>query len=336
MVATRTAAGSLTPSSLRGTGPSVRQASSRAGVGALVDSRVRVAILADIHGNLSALEAVLDDVERHHADRVVVNGDLVNRAPDGVAVVERVRAVGADLTLGNHDDLMRALVERDDDIPDAFHDDPFWEANRWCARELATSGALETLCAAPMTVRIAPAGAPSVLISHGSPRHFREGYGRYLSAEMVSEISEMHPADVLVGSHTHHPMLKRWGRVTVMNTGAVGVPFNRDARAQYLLLDLVAGAWRPTFRRVAYDVSAALAAFGRGDYLERGGLLARLFHDEIRDARSYLVPYQMWAAERGEALGETSWERYAALHPERFEPTQPWPLETASVPPADR
>ncbi len=302
-------------------------------MGTLVDSRVRVAILADIHGNLSALEAVLDDVERHHVDRVVVNGDLVNRAPDGVAVVARVSAAGADLTLGNHDDLMRALVERDATIPEAFHTDPFWEANRWCARELAESGALATLSAAPMTVRIAPAGAPSVLISHGSPRHFREGYGRYLSAEMVSEINEMHPADVLVGSHTHHPMLKRWGRVTVMNTGAVGVPFNRDTRAQYLLLELVSGAWRPVFRRVAYDVSEVLAAFARGDYLERGGLLARLFHDEIRDARSYLVPFQMWAAERGEALGETSWMRYASLHAERVERATPRPLETASVAP---
>jgi len=336
MVATRTAACSLTPSSLRGAGRAVRRASSRTRAGALVDSRVRVAILADIHGNLPALEAVLDDVERHHVDRLVVNGDLVNRAPDGVAVVERVRAIGADVTLGNHDDLMRALVERDAAIPEAFHVDPFWEANRWCARELATGGVLEALSTAPMTVRVAPAGGPSVLISHGSPRHFREGYGRYLAPETVSEISEMHPADVLVGSHTHHPMLKRWGRVTVMNTGAVGVPFNRDARAQYLLLDLVAGAWRPVFRRVAYDVSAALAAFGRGDYLARGGLLARLFHDEIRDARSYLVPFQMWAAERGEPLGEASWERYAALHPERFEPAEPWPLETASVPPDDR
>ena len=296
---------------------------------------MRVAILADIHGNLPALEAVLSDVERQQVDRVVVNGDLVNRAPGGVAVVQRVTALGADLTLGNHDDLMRALVERDGTIPEAFHSDPFWEANRWCARALADAGALERVASAPMTVRIAPPGAPSVLVSHGSPRHFREGYGPYLGVEVLSEISEMHPADVLVGSHTHQPMLKRWGPLTVINTGAVGVPFNRDGRAQYLLLDLVDGAWRPTFRRVAYDVQSALDAFGQHDYLERGGLLARLFRDEIRDARSYLVPYQMWAAETGEALGEISWERYAARHPERFGSVEPWPRESASVAPAE-
>ena len=294
---------------------------------------MRIAILGDIHGNLPALEAVLDDVSVHQADRVVVNGDLVNRAPDGVAVVRRVRELGAELTLGNHDDLMRALVERDASLPEAFHRDAFWEPNRWCARALARNETLAALRAAPMTVRIAPPGAPAVLVSHGSPRHFREGYGSELSDETVSEICEMHPAEVLVGSHTHQPLLRRWGRVTVVNTGAVGVPFNRDGRAQYLLLDLVDGTWRPTFRRVAYDLSAALAAFERGDYLARGGLLARLFRDEVRDARSYVVPYQMWAAAQGEELGEASWARFRERFPERFGPVDPWPSESASVAP---
>lgn len=294
---------------------------------------MRVAILADIHGNLPALEAVLDDIDRHHVERVVVNGDLVNRAPEGVAVVRRLLELGAELTLGNHDDLMRALTERDPQLPHAFHHDPFWEANRWCARALAGAGLLPQLLAAPMTVRIAPHGAPSLLISHGSPRHFREGYGRHLSDALLSEIAEMHPADVYIGSHTHHPMRKRWGRLTVLNTGAVGVPFNRDGRAQYLLLELVDGAWQATFRRVAYDVAQTLASFERGDYLQRGGLLARLFHDEIRDARSYLVPYQMWATEQGAALGEASWERFVAAHPERFGPVAPWPRGSASMPP---
>ena len=297
---------------------------------------MRVAILADIHGNLPALEAVLDDVERHRVERLVVNGDLVNRAPEGAAVVRRLLALGAELTLGNHDDLMRALVEADPSVPDAFHSDPFWEANRWCARELEAAGLVSALASAPMTVRIAARNAPTVLVSHGSPRHFREGFGRYLSDAVLSEIAQMHPADVYVGSHTHQPMRKRWGRLTVLNTGAVGVPFNRDGRAQYLLLELVDGAWQATFRRVAYDLDAALSSFERGDYLERGGLLARLFRDEIRDARSYLVPYQMWATERDEPLGEASWERFVAAHPERFGPVTPWPQRSDSVAPEGR
>jgi hypothetical protein len=93
-----------------------------------------------------------------------------------------------------------------------------------------------------------------------------------------------------------------------------------------------AGRWRATFRRVAYDVEAALAAFDRGDYLATG-LLARLFRDEVRDARSYLVPYQMWATAQGEPLGVTSWQRFRSRHPERFTPVEPWPRESGSVVP---
>lgn len=294
---------------------------------------MRIAVLADIHGNLPALRAVLEDAIALAADRVVVNGDLVNRGPENDAVLRVVEATGAAVTLGNHEDLLRRLADDDPGLPEEFRRGAFWEANRWCVRQLVGASLLDALRHYPMTVVIDEPGAPRVIISHGSPRHFREGYGRFLTDEMISEITEMHPADVLVGSHTHRPLQRRWGRVSVLNTGAVGTPFNGDARAQYLLLTLGPDGWTPTFRRVVYDVDAALAAFESSGYLGAGGLLARLFHDEVRDARSYLVPYQMWAEEHGATLGEASWHRYRAKHPERFGPTQERPRASESVPP---
>jgi predicted phosphodiesterase len=293
---------------------------------------MRIAVLADIHGNLAALEAVLADVAAHAPDRIVVNGDVVNRGPQGDAVMGRVLEVGAELTLGNHDDLMIRIADDDRRLPSDFRRRAFWEANRWCARQLERSGHLEALRALPMTVEVAQPGAPRVLVSHGSPRHFREGYGRFLSDEIISEIVEMHPADVLVGSHTHRPLHRRWGRVTVLNTGAVGSPFNGDARAQYLLLTLEDGTWVPTYRRVAYDLHASLAAYADTGYLEAGGLLARLFHDEVRDARSYLVPFQMFTEERGLDLGDASWKVFRAEAPLAPRPPANARWHTESVP----
>jgi predicted phosphodiesterase len=294
---------------------------------------VRIAVLADVHGNLPALEAVIADAERHVVDELIVNGDLVNRGPQGAAVVARLTALGARLTLGNHDDLMRMLVDRDPALPDEFHRAPFWRANRWCATELDAAGRLDALRALPMTTAVRPSGAPRVLIAHGTPRHYREGLGRRSSDATLSEILEMHPTDVLVGSHTHQPMERRWGRTLVVNSGAVGSPFNGDGRAQYLWLTLVDGAWRTEFRRVAYDLPAALDAYEATGYLEAGGLLARLFRDEVRDARSYLVPFQMWAETSGEDLSEAAFERFRQARPERFGPVAGWPDATASVAP---
>lgn len=299
---------------------------------------MRIAVLADVHGNLPALEAVLDDARRHGVDRLVVNGDVVNRGPEGAAVWRRLMGVGAAFTVGNHDDLLRRLAEHDPTLPADFRHGAFWRANRWCAAELdAVAGWAGAVRAWPLTLRVGEAGAAGVLIAHGSPRHFREGYGPHLTDDVISEIVEMHPADVLVGSHTHWPVQRRWGRTRVLGTGAVGVPFNGDGRAQYLWLTRRGAEWLPTFRRVAYDHGAALAAYEASGYLTAGGLLARLFRDEVRDARSYLVPFQMWVegdARAGDArFDEEGFAAFRRAHPERFRPVAPWPATTASVAP---
>ena len=294
---------------------------------------MRIAVLADVHGNLPALEAVLADVAAHGVDRIVVNGDVVNRAPQGAAVMARLAALRVDHTLGNHEDLLLRLHADDPTLPRALRRSRFWFANRWCAAELQRAGWLPRMAAWPNTVRIEERGAPSLLIAHGSPRHHREGFGPHLPDATISEIVQMHPADVLIGSHTHAPLRRRWGRYLILNTGAVGVPFNGDGRAQYLLLTLRRGEWETAFRRVSYPIDEALRAFHATGYLSAGGLLATLFHDEVRDARSYLVPYQMWAESRGFPLGERSFTRFRALHPQRFAPVASWPADSDEVEP---
>jgi hypothetical protein len=98
----------------------------------------------------------------------------------------------------------------------------------------------------------------------------------------------MHPTDVLVGSHTHQPMERRWGRTLVVNSGAVGSPFNGDGRAQYLWLTLGrGGVAEAEFRRVAYDSEIARGV--RDQRVPRGGGVARAALPR-RGARRALVP----------------------------------------------
>ncbi len=284
---------------------------------------MRIAVIADIHANAQALDAVLDDIATLHVDRLVVNGDIVNRGPSNVEAMRRVEHVLDDATLGNHDDLMRMWVDRDPHLPPEWRDDPFWASARLSAEQLDAAGLIDGIRRLPMTLRIEEPGAPSLLVSHGSPRHYREGYGRYLTDAAISEITEMHPADVLVGSHTHQPMVRHWGHYTVLNTGSVGSPFNGDPRAQYLVLTLEGGAWVPQFRRVPYDHAAALRAFEDSGFLDQGGLSARIFYEESSNARSYLVPYMMWCEEHAHAHGETSWEEFRRRFEQRFRPPGP-------------
>ena len=280
---------------------------------------MKIAILADIHGNLPALEAVLADLAEQAVDRVVVNGDMVNRGPRGGDVMRRLADEDVAYTLGNHDDLMRKWVDRADDLPAEWFDDPFWRATGWCAERLDREGWIDVLRDLPLTLEVADPEAGDVLVSHGSPRHYREGYGRYLDERAMGAIVEHHPASVFVGSHTHRPLARRWGGRTFLNTGAVGTPFNGDPRAQYLVLTSESGRWQPEFRAVPYDRDDALAAFHDTGFLDEGGLSARIFYAELLHARSYLTPFQMWAERRGVTCDEASWTRYRKEFADRFQ-----------------
>ncbi len=293
---------------------------------------MRIAVLADVHGNLPALEAVLDDIERQDVDRIIVNGDSVNRGAQSVEVSRLLAQLPHEATLGNHDDLMVMVHERHKDLSDSL-DDPFWAGNVVTSNLLADAGFLGGIRELPMTLRIEEPGAPSMLVSHGSPRHYREGYGPSLTPEVISEIVEDYPADFLVGSHTHRPHLQRWARYTVLNTGSVGAPFNGDPRAQYLILSLRGGTWLADFRRVPYDLSEAVAAYDASGLLDRGGLSTHIFRAELAHARSYIVPFLMRCEEGRLTRDLKGWEEYKVLRAERFElPTMEGAIRSSPEP----
>jgi putative phosphoesterase len=279
---------------------------------------LKVAILADIHGNLQALEAVQADLKLQSPDVVVVNGDLVNRGPSNVQVLQRVWNQGYVITLGNHDDLLRMFIDQDAKLPPEYFTDPFWEANRWCAKQLQDANWSDALRNLPMTHKIEVPDAPTLLISHGSPRHYREGYSSYLPDESISEILQEYPADILIGSHTHDPLERTWGKHLILNTGAVGSPFNRDPRAQYLVMTLKNNQWSPDFRKLEYDRESALKTFETSGYLQVAGLSAYIFKLELQQARSYLTPFWMWSEEQGKKQSWESWEEFKKAVPERF------------------
>jgi len=282
---------------------------------------LKLAVIADIHANIHALEAVLADVWKVQADEIIVNGDLVNRGPDNVRVMERITAepkVTA-MTLGNHDDLMRMWVDRDAELPALWFEDPFWYGMAWPANQLAEAGWIEVLRALPMTHTVRVPSAPTLLLSHGSPRHYREGYGRFLTSEALFEIARAYPADIFIGSHTHRPMQRTYGRYVVLNTGAVGTPFNGDPRAQYLLMHLHGDVWRPEFRAVPYDQAAALRAFETSGYLEEGGLSARIFYEELRLSRPLYMSFWTWTEEEARPRDWESWRVFQERFADRFE-----------------
>ncbi len=255
---------------------------------------IRVAVLADIHGNLPALEAVIEDIASQQPDEVLVGGDLVGRGPCGKDVVQRVTDMGWRSVRGNHEDYLLAF--RHQRVRSHWLTAPEWAAARWMAGELGEVAA-STLEGLPLT--LLSELAPELRVVHGTPRSNSEGIGPWTSHEQVEAHFSTVAEPVLVCGHTHRPLECRLPDGLVVNVGAVGLPFNRDRRAQYALFQMGHDGVEVEFRQVAYDLDRTFSDYETSGFLSHGGATARLLLMELELAAPFLVPFIEWARARG-------------------------------------
>jgi predicted phosphodiesterase len=268
---------------------------------------MRIAVISDVHGNVPALDAVLADLAKQAPDEVIVGGDLVGRGPEGSRVVAAIRARGWPCVRGNHEDYLLAF--RRGNVPAPWLHTREWAASRWMAAEL-DAPAVSWIAALPDNVRSTL--APEVLVVHGSPRSNNEGLGAWSSDGFLEERLSEIDASVLVCAHTHRPMERRLGGGVVVNVGAVGLPFNRDRRAQYAILRRDGADWQIDFRQVEYDLAAILARYESTGFAAAGGITALLLRMELEQAGPFLVPFMRWVEATGRPAEESQLDAFLA------------------------
>jgi putative phosphoesterase len=218
---------------------------------------MRTAALYDIHGNLPALEAVLEEVERAEARCVVVGGDVMpGPMPD--ACLERLLAVDVPVHFihgnGEREILERLRGQETDAVPP-----PFRELLRWNAGKLTAKHAA-VLASWPATLQLQVEGIGNVLFCHASPRNDTDIFTRETPAERLTFLFERLVVDLVVCGHTHMQFDRVIGSTRVVNAGSVGMPFGEPG-AYWLLLD--GGV---ELKHTAYDLQRAADRIRRTDY----------------------------------------------------------------------
>ena len=269
------------------------------------------AVIGDMHGNLPAFDAVLDDLAVVKPDAIYLAGDYVNRGPQSGAVVERAMALGLPAISGNHDTWLASMAHGRH-IP-ANWDDSWWTPQRLAVGEL-TPSRLAWLDALPATLHIELPGAAPALLVHGSPRGSREGMGRMFSDEQAAEALVGVAERTVIGAHIHYPWERRVNGAHIVVIGAVGCPFNGDINAQYGLFawDGETHDWRFEQRSVPYDHERIYAAWRESGYLDDGSLSAELMLLEHRTAHTQYVPFWDWCLARDLPLTRESHARFVA------------------------
>jgi len=263
-----------------------------------------VAILADVHGNLAALEAVLADVDARGIGEIVVAGDLVGFGASPNAVVDRLVAVGATLLRGNHEaDYVGGYA--DAAIRAAWRADNTRAALAWYLDRLG-DGRIALLTGLPDRHWLDPA----TLVTHGSARLLRDAIRADTPAADLAAMFAGVPARLTFSGHTHRPVVRPAPYGRAVNVGSVGDPLDGDPRAAYAVATKAPGAadgdWAVAIARVPYDVEAAIAAYDDGMGAADPTFLA-LMTRQLRTGRRYVVP---WLARQATLRPD---ERAAAL-----------------------
>jgi predicted phosphodiesterase len=220
---------------------------------------MRVAALYDIHGNLPALEAVLEEVRQAGVDQVVVGGDVV---PGPMPRETLRRLLDLDLPVqfihGNCELAVLALMAAGQSgtvtywgtTSGAPLPEPLREGYRWTARQLQPE--YEQLLASwPKTLRLQVEGLGEVLFCHGTPRSETEIFTRMTPEERLVPLFESLQVSVVVCGHTHMQFDRMVGKRRVVNAGSVGESFGSPGAYWALLGPDV------HLRHTSYDVNEA-------------------------------------------------------------------------------
>jgi len=224
---------------------------------------MRYAIIADIHANLAALRAVLEDIERQGGvEEIWCLGDIIGYGPDPHECIELLRQHKHVCVAGNHDRAAIGKLDLADFNPDAA------AACRWTAHELLPED-IQYLESLPLRME-----KDGFTLTHGSPR---EPIWEYVISTSIAEqnFHFFQTPYCLVG-HSHVPMVfrdedgsctfSRWsanvglalGKIRlIINPGGVGQPRDGDPQASYAIYDSEARIIR--LHRLPYDINATQA-----------------------------------------------------------------------------
>lgn len=231
---------------------------------------MRIALIADIHGNFTALEAVLAALNKQKIDLIICLGDIATIGPQPRQVIEKLRELNCSCVLGNHES---ALLNPD-------HEDqygiapPLIPALHWCS-QLLKSEDLDYLKSCKTSLEVMMERDISLFCFHGSPRSNTEAILATTSHEDLSEIFRIQKATVMAGGHSHLQLARHHNGILIVNPGSVGTPFVSTPApgmpprllpwAEYGIFEQTNSSMKFELHRLSYDTQKYIEVIKNSD-----------------------------------------------------------------------
>jgi predicted phosphodiesterase len=214
---------------------------------------MRVAIVSDIHGNLTAFEAVLADLRLTAPDLILHGGDLADSGASPAEIVDRIRDLGWPGVLGNGEEALASPETLEAFAGQSKAPPSMWTAVREMMAATRTLLGEERLAWLGRLPRVHLEEALAVV--HASPGDPWRAPGPEANDAGLSGTYAPLWRPIAVYGHIHRPFIRTvpgvdGATMIVANAGSVSLPYDGDCRAAYLVID----DFVPSVRRVAYDV----------------------------------------------------------------------------------
>lgn len=245
---------------------------------------MKIAVISDVHGNLIALDAVLEDIKAQECEKIFALGDYAMAGPQPCETVNwflkrqfdknfTMIQGNTDLMIADYsDELFQNLKTKAPVMAEALKNDSF----------LLNIIQKEFLKNLPIQLQIEEEGVKFLLV-HGSPRKNNEDILPDTPIDKLEEMLINVDADVVLCGHTHLPCgFQTKSRKTVVNAGSVGRPFTAEPKSCYLIITVENGQCMFEHRFVEYDKVSASQMLNQRTFAGADKLAGMLLDPQIR------------------------------------------------------
>lgn len=224
---------------------------------------MRIAFISDIHGNYTALEAVLADIEKQNIDQLICLGDTVTLGPQPAEVLKALQVHRSITIMGNHDQaILEPTKATEFEITSHLIPDLLWGCEHLSTEDLDYIRGFQP----GYSIKF-PNGI-ELFAYHGSPKSTTHLVLPTTPAETLNEYFDGHTETVFIGGHTHIQMYRRHGEKLFLNSGSVGNAFKFAFSpgnppsllpwAEYSIVEQEGNFLRSDMRRVYFDINTLL------------------------------------------------------------------------------
>lgn len=213
---------------------------------------MRIAVISDIHGNQTALEATLDDLaQQPPVDQTIIAGDLCLNGPRPKEVLKIVNKLHCPVLQGNVDaEVVNEAPKKGSKKRDVVS---------WTRTQIGHKG-LDYLASLPFSHRVQNPKGSDLLVVHANPLDLEQAIFPTATDEALEPLlGGLEPEiGALAFGHLHIAYTRRWHHLLLCDVGSCGLPRDEDTRASYAILTWQDNEWQAEIRRVDYNLAAVV------------------------------------------------------------------------------